>query len=65
MTNKTIICLIWKLSGRVEIYTTLSKLYDYYNKETIGASIHTLNRKDLSEGWENDTLKVLKLAVNK
>ena len=65
MVNKTIICLVWKLSGRIEIFTTLGKLYKNYNADTIGLSIHTLTRKNLFEGWENDTMKITKLHINK
>lgn len=65
MLNKTVICLVWKLSGRIEIFTTLSKLYKYYNTDTIGVSIHTLIRKNLFNGWENDMVKVIKIKVNK
>lgn len=65
MINKTIICLTWKLSGRIEVFTTLGKLYAYYNPETIGASVHTLTRKNLFAGWENDTIRITKLYINK
>ena len=65
MYNKSIIHLKWKLSGRIDIFTTLSGLFKTYNADLIGISIHSLYRVDLYKGWENDTVIIRKIDVTK
>lgn len=56
---------MWKLSGRIDIFTTLSGLFKTYNADLIGISIHSLYRVDLYKGWENDTVIIRKIDVTK
>jgi hypothetical protein len=63
MRSNTIIYLRWKITGRIEIFTNLGKLYDRYSINDLGVSRHTLNRKSLYDGWESDMIEVKKFAV--
>ena len=63
MISTTIIYLKWKLTGRIEIFTNLGKLYDRYSIDDLGVSRHTLNRKNLYDGWESDMIEVKKFTV--
>lgn len=59
-----LICLIWKLSGRIEIFSTLSNVYKKYDKFDLGISIHTLYKKDLTNGFENDNVILCRVELN-
>ena len=50
MRSQTIICVRWKLTGRIEHYVNLGKLYAYHDPNTLGVSRFTLDRKNLFEG---------------
>ena len=50
MRSSTLICIRWKLTGRIEIYNNLGKLYSTYSTNTLGVSRGTLDRKNLFEG---------------
>jgi hypothetical protein len=63
MKSNTIIYLRWKITDRIEIFTNLGKLYDRYSIGDIGVSRHTLNRKNLYDGWESDMIEVKKFKV--
>lgn len=63
MYSKTVIYLKWKLSGRLEIFTNLGKLYSNYDQEQIGVSRSTLDRKDLFTGYQNDTVEIQKIKI--
>lgn len=63
MRNNTIIYLRWKLSNRVEIFVNLGKLYSIYNKDSIGVSRSQLNRRNLYEKYENDTVEIQKCYI--
>jgi|LakMenE18May11ns_1017448.scaffolds.fasta_scaffold9351653_3 hypothetical protein len=63
MRSETIIYLKWKLSGRIEFFVNLGKLYSYYTDVELGVSRHTLNKKDLSIGYENGIIEVRKVVV--
>lgn len=63
MRNNTVIYLRWKLSKRVEIFTTLGKLYDAYDSDDIGVSRSQLNRRDILNMYENDTIELQKVFV--
>jgi hypothetical protein len=63
MKSNTIIYLRWKITDRIEIFTNLGKLYDRYSIDDLGVSRHTLNRKNLYDGWESDMIEVKKFTV--
>lgn len=63
MANKTVIYLKWKITSRIEIFTNLGKLYDRYNQDDLGVSRHTLNRKDLYNGWESEMIEIKKFPI--
>lgn len=64
MRSQTIICVRWKLTGRIEVFVNLGKLYWKYNDTQLGVSRWTLNKKNLYDGWSNDIIEIFKLKVN-
>lgn len=65
MRCKTIIILRWRLSGRIESFSNLGKLYDKYENDELGVSRSTLDRKNLFDGYKNDTVEINKSYLNK
>ena len=63
MRSETIIYLRWKLTGRIEHFVNLGKLYTYHTEEELGVSRHTLNKKNLFEGYHSDIVEILKTHV--
>ncbi len=63
MRSNTIICVRWKLSGRLEHFVNLGKLFTYYNSDELGVSRSKLNRSDLFDGFHNDTIEIIKTYV--
>jgi len=63
MRSQTALCIRWKLTGRIEIFVNLGKLYSHYNGEQLGVSRSTLDRKNLFEGYQNDTVEIIKNYV--
>ena len=63
MRSQTAICIRWKLTGRIEIFVNLGKLYSYYSNEQHGVSRATLDRKNLFDGYQNDTVEIVKNYV--
>lgn len=63
MNSDTIIYLRWKITDRIEIFTNLGKLYNRYSIDDLGVSRHTLNRKNLYDGWESDMIELKKFTV--
>lgn len=63
MRSKTLICIRWKLSGRIEIFINLGKLFKTYSGDMLGVSRATLDRKDLYEGYQNDTVEIYKKRI--
>ena len=63
MRSNTIICVIWKLTGRIEHFVNLGKLYTHYGNDELGISRSSLNKKDLFEGYDTETIKILKCYV--
>ena len=63
MRSNTIICVVWKLTGRIEHFVNLGKLYTYYGNDELGISRSSLNKKDLFEGYDTETIKILKCNV--
>ena len=61
--SETVIYLKWKLTGRIEHFVNLGKLYKYHTEEELGVSRHTLNKIDLFEGYQNGNIEVLKTYV--
>lgn len=64
MRNKTIVYLKWRVTGRFELFTNLGKLYARYSEENLGVSRHTLNKKDLYKGYQNDTVEIVKCTID-
>lgn len=63
MRSTTIIYLKWKITGRIEIFSNLGKVYDRYGIEDLGVSRFTLNRKDLYDGWQSDLIEIKKFSI--
>ncbi len=63
MRSKTLICIRWKLTGRIEIFINLGKLFKTYSGDMLGVSRGTLDRKDLYEGYQNDTVEIYKKRI--
>ena len=64
MRSSTIICIRWKLTGRIELFNNLGKLYSSYSDSILGVSRYTLDRKDLFEGYQNDFIEIYKMRLN-
>ena len=64
MRSSTIICIRWKLTGRIELFNNLGKLYSSYSDGILGVSRYTLDRKDLFEGFQNDIVEIYKMRLN-
>ena len=63
MRLKTIIYVRWKLSGRIEHFVNLGKLFDRHANEELGVSRYTLNKKNLFDGYQNDTIELRKFYL--
>ena len=63
MRSQTAICVRWKLTGRIEIFVNLGKLFTFYTGNQLGVSRPTLDRKNLFEGYQNDTIEIYKSYV--
>lgn len=63
MRYRTVIYVRWKLTGRFEIFINLGKLYSVHSEESLGVSRHTLNKKELFDGYHNETIEVFKCIV--
>lgn len=63
MRSNTIICVHWKLSGRLEHFVNLGKLFTYYKSNELGVSRSILNRKNLFDGYHNDIIEIIKTYV--
>lgn len=63
MRSQTVIIVRWKLTERVEAFVNLGKLYARYSNVELDVSRWTLDRKDLFEGYENDTIFIIKTYV--
>jgi hypothetical protein len=61
--SSTVIYLRWKITGRVEAFINLGKLYTSYSSNDLGVSRWTLDRKDLFDGWENDFIEIKKVYL--
>jgi hypothetical protein len=61
--RKTVILVTWKLTGRIEAFVNLGKLYSKYSGDILGVSRYTLDRKDIYEGYENEIVKLIKLSI--
>lgn len=64
MRNTNVICVYWKITGRLEVFSNLGKLYTKYENSILGVSKWTLYRKNLEEGWENGFIKIQKVNPN-
>jgi hypothetical protein len=63
MRYKTVIHIKFKLTGRFELFINLGKLYSTYSEAELGVSRHTLNKRDLFEGYNNNTVEIFKCIV--
>ena len=64
MRSNTIICVRWKLTGRLEVFVNLGKLYTRYSDVELGVSRWTLHKKNLEKSWQNDTVEIIKVNIN-
>lgn len=64
MRSSTLICIRWKLTGRIEIYNNLGKLYSTYSTNNLGVSRGSLDRKNLFEGYQSDTIEIYKIRIS-
>lgn len=44
----------------MEVFANLGKLYSSYSSASLGVSRFTLDRKNLFEGYQNDTVEIIK-----
>jgi hypothetical protein len=63
MRSQTVICIRWKLTGRIEVFVNLGKLFTSYSGNQLGVSRSTLDRKNLFDGYQNDTIEIFKSYV--
>jgi hypothetical protein len=63
MRSQTVICVRWKLSSRIEVFVNLGKLFTNYSGNQLGVSRSTLDRKNLFDGYQNDTIEIFKSYV--
>jgi hypothetical protein len=63
MRSQTVICVRWKLTGRIEHFVNLGKLYQYHSQSLLGVSRYTLDRKNLFDGYQNDAVEIIKSYV--
>jgi hypothetical protein len=59
MRNSTVIYIRWKLTGRIEVFVNLGKLYS----ELLGVSRWALDRKNLFDGYENSIVEIKKVYI--
>lgn len=59
-----IIYLRWKFTERVEIFSSLSRVYKKYDNAIMGVAKSTLYKKDLFHGWKNGHLEIKKIRIN-
>lgn len=63
MRSQTVICIRWKISGRIEIFVNLGKVFSNYSTIELGVSRGTLDRRNLFEGYENEMIEMNKSYV--
>jgi hypothetical protein len=61
--SQTVICVRWKLTGRIENFVNLGKLFSIYDQSILGVSRYTLDRKNLFEGFQNEVVEIIKTQV--
>lgn len=64
MRSQTVICIRWKLSGRIEVFVNLGKVFTRYSNSELGVSRASLDRKDLFSGYQNGVVEILKSNVS-
>ena len=63
MRSQTVICIRWKLTGRIEVFVNLGKVFSNYSGIEIGVSRGTLDRRNLFDGYQNDIVEITKSYV--
>jgi len=63
MRNSTVIYIRWKLTGRIEVFVNLGKLYSNHTSELLGVSRWALDRKNLFDGYENAIVEIRKVYI--
>lgn len=63
MRSQTVIIVRWKLTDRIEPFINLGKLYNNYDQNQLGVSRSTLDRKNLFEGYQNETVEIIKCYI--
>jgi len=61
--RKTALYIKWKVTGRIELFVNLGKLYDVYDSEDLGVSRYTLSKKDLHSGYSNEYVEIYKMCI--
>jgi hypothetical protein len=61
--RKTALYIKWKVTGRIELFVNLGKLYSVYNSEDLGVSRNTLSKKDLYSGYSNEYIEMYKMVI--
>jgi hypothetical protein len=63
MRSQTLLIIRWKLTGKMEAYVNLGKLYTTYSSSHLGVSRYTLDRKNLFEGFQNEIVEIIKVYI--
>ena len=63
MRSQTVICVRWKITGRIEHFVNLGKLYKHYSGDQLNVSRGNLDRKNLYQGYHNDLVEIIKSYV--
>lgn len=61
--RKTALYIKWKVTGRIELFVNLGKLYSKYEQEQLGVSRNTLLKKDLYSGYSNEYIEIYKFII--
>lgn len=61
--RRTALYIRWKVTGRMELFVNLGKLYLKYDQEQLGVSRNTLLKKDLYSGYSNEYVDIYKLPL--
>jgi hypothetical protein len=61
--TRTVIYVRWILTGRVEIFANLGKLYSAYDESQVGISRHTLTKKNIYSGYVNEVVEIFKMPI--
>lgn len=63
MYSNTVILVRWKLTGRLECYVNLGKLFRHYVDGELGIKRNSLYKKDMYKGYQNKIVEIIKVRV--